>query len=452
MAETCDGCNHKPQPLVGSELEKWLAGYSNNNFESYQARDIDPTVADNTLEILASMGAINRGPVIGDPTTPDCTLEAFNKFKPFPPTGGGFENVPCTPGTSLIVSPDGNQTSQRFYFLSEVTGGNTNSVYAGETLRCLLNEIRKGSIYGDSTIIVDMRCDLYNPLVIPQKVTLAGLGINGAGNLVFHELAEGIPAIRFDPGIQHVTIRDIQINGPGRASVSTSFSRRSPAIDFSGADLVYLRGVRVADFFVGIYGCRPGTASINIYVDTCQLSGNNYGVLLQRNAYHWRITNTQITFSSCWGVFALGELDPSERDIEIPPPIGVEEGHANDIFFSGCRVEGNRFGGVRIGGGAHYLFTGCRFENNGNNVDVPVPGRIAIYVRRFGQSWDSNYSFDVYPREVRVVMNVLTDNRLFREQNIVESQMIDDVQSLQSGFNTFTFQNSGQDTFIPLMP
>jgi hypothetical protein len=83
-----------------------------------------------------------------------------------------------------------------------------------KNLPCFLKAIANTN-YSNATLIIDKDCHLSEPLVIPSRFTLAGVGIDGEGKLTFDNLPDGVSAIRLDKAATNITIRDLAIGRIG---------------------------------------------------------------------------------------------------------------------------------------------------------------------------------------------------------------------------------------------
>ena len=99
----------------------------------------------------------------------------------------------------------------RYYFLSEIGGCSR--------LAAFLKAV-PGTVHANATLVIDQACiatsAIKETLVLPDRFTLAGVGLNGEGMLQF-SLPENVSAIRFrpSPGVVNrmATIRDLTIVG-----------------------------------------------------------------------------------------------------------------------------------------------------------------------------------------------------------------------------------------------
>ncbi|MCW6050440.1 hypothetical protein QUB60_02755 [Microcoleus sp. A2-C5] len=239
-----------------------------------------------------------------------------------------------------------------FYFLSEIE----DLIGGCQNLPCFLKAIANTK-YSNATLIIDKVCHLSEPLIIPSRFTLAGVGIDGEGKLEFDNLPDGVSAICLDKAATNITIRDLAI---GRVGGGVNIG-----IDVSRANKVFIRDVIVTGFFAGIYGSRPGWLALSVYVDRSSIFGNDYNIVMHRNAFHWRIRDCILNQAKCWGLLIFGkDNDP------VPPPEN-NMGWGNDYLISGCRFEGSGIGGALLGSHAAMLMNN-RFEQNGGVGGVGV--------------------------------------------------------------------------------
>jgi len=243
-------------------------------------------------------------------------------------------------------------TSSAFFYLSEL------EPYLGKTyekLPCFLKAL-KGTEFASATLVIDRSVTLSAPLVLPSRFTLAGTGIDGTGSLIFTGLADGVAAIRFDNQATNITIRDISV---GRLNGGVNVG-----IDVSRANKVFIRDTLVTGFFAGIYGSRPGTTAISVYIDRCSVFQNDYNIVMHRNAFHWRIRDCILNQAGCWGLRIFGPLGD-------PVPANGEPVYGNDHLVQGCRFEACGTGGAILGSDSAMLMNN-RFEQNGGNGGVGI--------------------------------------------------------------------------------
>lgn len=265
-------------------------------------------------------------------------------------------------------------TSERFYFLSEIEdliGGVNN-------LPCFLRAVAQlNPEFNHATLIIDKVCTLSEPLIIPQRFTIAGSGIEGEGRIIFTGLRSGDSAILLDIDNQpeYISIRDLFINYSGSGQVI--------GIDVSRGQQIYIKDCRINDFHIGIYGSRPNTSCISVYIDHCNVHNNFYNLVLDHNAFHWRIRDCIFNQAQSWGmvIFNMG---------------------GNDHLVSGCRFEGCGAGGAIVGSLAA-MFTNNRFEQNGG------VGGIGIAILATATS-------------TRLISNLFSSNVILDHSNVGETQ------------------------------
>jgi hypothetical protein len=287
----------------------------------------------------------------------DCQTEKFRLFQG-PDIGditGG--DTGCTEVITAIraaIQQGQNPlTSRHLYYLSEL------APFLGQgynKLPCFLKAV-KGTEFGAATLVIDEPVTLSEPLVIPSRYTLAGTGIDGEGALRFTGLANGVAAIRLDNQATNITIRDLSI---GRLDGGTNLG-----IDVSRANKVFIRDVLVTGFFAGIYGSRPGTSALSVYIDRASVFGNDYNIVMHQNAFHWRIRDCILNQARCVGLRIFGSQD------DPVAPSGGQPVWGNDYLISGCRFESCGSLGALIGADSAMLMNN-RFEQNGGVGGVGI--------------------------------------------------------------------------------
>ena len=282
-----------------------------------------------------------------------CDLNPFLLFE-----GPNINNltsldIGCPETVDAIAASSHLLTSTNFYYLSEIE----DLIGGVQNLPCFLKAVGD-SPFGAATLVIDKVCTLSTPLILPSRFTLAGTGIEGDGQLRFNGLPDGVAAVRLDSEGTDITIRDLPIGNLDGGIVI--------GVDLSRANKVFLRDVMVTGFFAGIYGSRPGTTAISVYLDRCSVFDNDFNIVLHRNAFHWRIRDGIFNQATCWGMYIFGaEDDPA------PPPVMNGFGWGNDYVVDGCRFEGCGQGGVSIGTYAT-LLSKNRFEQNGGVGGIGV--------------------------------------------------------------------------------
>ena len=258
-------------------------------------------------------------------------------------------------------------TSERYYYLSEIEdliGGSRN-------LPCFLKAAEEMGQFNNSTLIIDKVCVLTEPLVIPSRFSLVGTGLNGEGELRFSGLGSGISAIQMENNGQNITIADLAI---GRIDGGQNIG-----IDMSRGSKIYVRNTQVTDFFAGIYGSRPNTSAISIYIDHCNIFRNNWNLVIDHNAFHWRIHDCILNQATCWGLY-------------------IFDSGGNDHVISGCRFESCNIGGASIGSYSAMLLNN-RFELNGidnGNIGIRITPS-ARQTRLVSNLFSSNIISDLSP-------------------------------------------------------
>lgn len=275
---------------------------------------------------------------------------SFAQAGPPPSEFAGFDPVAMDGVGDVITScvgiPPGGfsgVTNDRFYFLSEVGGC--------ENLPCFLAEV-ENSEHANGTLIIDQVCTLSQPIRIPPRFTLAGVGANGEGALVFDDLPDNTPAIRVKPvvfqnGQSHDVIRDLNI-------VFTGTSLWTAGISVSQGNIVNIENVRVSGFAIGLYGAH----AYSIQVEDSVFYDNAFNLVLHEGAMHWRVRDSVIG-QALYGVKVFGPADG-------PGLWG------NDHVFEGSRFEGSLLGAMRLGSYGTVVMNN-RFESNGPNGVVVAP-------------------------------------------------------------------------------
>lgn len=197
-----------------------------------------------------------------------------------------------------------------------------------------------GGIY-TGTLIVDQTCELDESLVLPRRMTLAGVGIGGEGSLTFPQLKFGESALSIqdsenpESGVD-VTIRDISIYGPGS---ELSDGKVGIGLDLLNDSQVILERVRIADFDIGVRGYR----SFSVSIAHSNISNNHVNLHLRRLANTWRVRDSILSQASDWSVLIRA---------------------SNGALFDGNRFESNWQGGIDVDSD-YVLMSNNRFEQNG---------------------------------------------------------------------------------------
>ena len=152
-------------------------------------------------------------------------------------------------------------TNNRAYYLSEIGGC--------DNLVCWLDNV-PNTAFSNATLIVDQSCNLNNQtLVVPPRMVIAGVGMDGEGQLVFEGLNSMQAAIAVTPGpnTAGVTIRDLRIVGDN--------PKRGRGIELKSAHQVNLERLRISGFGNGIYGSQ----SFSVVIDKVNMHDNNINIL-----------------------------------------------------------------------------------------------------------------------------------------------------------------------------
>ncbi len=196
---------------------------------------------------------------------------------------------------SVLGTFSNGVAAERYYFLSEVGGC--------DRLVSILESATSGK-FAHSTLVIDRVCELSTPLVIPKRLTLAGVGVNGEGTLKFSNLPGGASAISLEPLVgpndtTHITIRDLTIEG------ESIF--QGNGINVSNSNFVTLQNIRVSSFLYGVIGFHAGS----LHIDHSNISANGRAnVYMGSDTANWRIrdnvlnhgnTSVQITAPSATG-------------------------------------------------------------------------------------------------------------------------------------------------------
>jgi hypothetical protein len=166
--------------------------------------------------------------------------------------------------------------NKNMFFLSEIGGC--------AQLACFLHQVaHQGGVHADSTLIIDQVCHLRQPITLPDRFTLAGVGMDGAGKLSF-ELPDNTSAIRVKPApgaaIRHATVRDLDIQNAACCG--------QVGINVSNSNLVYLDRVRLMGFGFGVYG----DVAYSTFIDHSNISDNGFNVVLGEDTTAWRLRDS----------------------------------------------------------------------------------------------------------------------------------------------------------------
>lgn len=261
--------------------------------------------------------------------------------------------VPAPPAFPLCgVIPVGgfpNATSLGFYYLTEILppGIGTTDPLCGAWLGCFLDNVA-GTVHDNATLVIDRQCNVERTLVVPNRFVLAGVGMDGAGRLVF-DLPDTVRALRFLPvappalvDIRHSEIRDLAIGSAVCCGQS--------GIDLSGSTLVDVDNVRVSGFAIGI----NGNFSYANTIEGSNLSNNIIGIRQGFDTTTWQMRENAISFSRFTGV-------------------GFHQSTRGAVLSGGV-IEGNLQSGVELRGTGN-IVQNTWFEGNGI-----VNGLVAIRI------------------------------------------------------------------------
>lgn len=329
-------------------------------------------------------------------TSGDCQTEKFGLFHGT--SAGDFTSIDsgCTETITAIrtaiLRGQNPLTSRHLYYLSELApflGPGYNK------LPCFLKAV-KATEFGAATLVIDEPVTLSEPLVIPSRYTLAGTGIDGEGALRFSGLANGVAAIRLDDQATNITIRDLSI---GRLDGGTNVG-----IDVSRANKVFIRDVLVTGFFAGVYGSRPGTSAISVYIDHASVFGNDYNIVMHQNAFHWRVRDCILNQARCVGLRIFGSQD------DPVAPAGGQPVWGNDYLISGCRFESCGSLGALVGTNTAMLMNN-RFEQNGGIGGVGIRILSTASHTRLISNYLSSNSISIQPGAIDTQSwgNILVD-------------------------------------------
>jgi hypothetical protein len=166
--------------------------------------------------LLAGVGTTTVAQVVNDGLSPEA--QKYAKQDPSEVLRTLKSRLDKTPATEVMASCPAipveglaGLTSDDYYFLTQIGGC--------AQLACFLKQV-PSTRHAASTLIVDEACSgaraINETLVLPDRFTIAGVGIDGEGILGF-DLPDNVPAIRFAPSANVVnrmaTVRDLNIAG-----------------------------------------------------------------------------------------------------------------------------------------------------------------------------------------------------------------------------------------------
>jgi hypothetical protein len=253
-----------------------------------------------------------------------------------------FHDVLTTPIPACPAIPPGGfpgVTSRRFYYLSEILppGIGPNDPACGRWLGCFLDQV-PGTVHDTATLVIDRQCVSHRTLVVPDRFVLAGVGLDGAGRLLF-DLPDSAPALRFKtpPPATPVAIRHSQIRDLSIGNVTCC---GQAGIDLSHSTLVNVENVRVSGFAFGI----TGRFSYFNTIEGSNLSTNGFGIVMGHDTTTWQMRENGISFSGLAGI----SFDPTTRASVV----------------SGGVLESNPVGAILLRGIAN-IVQSTWFETNG---------------------------------------------------------------------------------------
>ena len=264
-----------------------------------------------------------------------------------PPGPGDFGFCPAIPPGGIP-----GVTNDRFYFLSEIlpAGVGLESAACGFHLGCFLDQVTGHPIHDNATLVIDRQCVSKRTLIIPNRFEIAGVGLNGAGSLVF-ELPDGARAIRFKNPVDVVDIRNSQIRD---LTIGNRECCGQVGIDVSNSTLVQLKNLYISGFAFGVLG----EFSYYNTVTGSNLSNNGFGAVLGRDTTTWRFRDTAASFTGLAAIVFHPQTRQSVIDggvFESNPFTGVlARGIGNTIQNSWFEGNGGAlFGtfGIRIPAG-----------------------------------------------------------------------------------------------------
>lgn len=251
--------------------------------------------------------------------------------------GSGNASAVCAPDPVLDAETVA-VTNERTYYLSEIGGC--------KNLICWLDNV-SGTQFSNATLVLDQFCTLNQTVVIPPRMVIAGVGMDGEGILSFEGLGSAQAAIAVMPGpsTAGVTIRDLRIVGDDPL--------RGRGIELDSAHQVVMERVRISGFEFGIYGHQ----SYSVVIDKANLHGNNVNIFQDFTANTWRVTNSVLNQAVRWGIY------------QTIAPDGTA--HQNSSVYSNNRLESNGLGGIHVAG-VGTVIQSNEFEGNGGAANVAI--------------------------------------------------------------------------------
>lgn len=199
------------------------------------------------------------------------------------------------------------------------------------------------------TLVVDGQCGPYaQTLTLPGRMTLAGVGRDGSGELLFQNLGANQPALAIAAGQGFVQIRDVVVR-------NVSAAERGIGLRLHGNHQITLDRVRIDRFNIGV----EGRQAYSVLINGSNISNNGTNLMLGLEANSWRVRDNILSRALGWGV--------------------VVRGPNNDVLLDGNRMESNLQGAVRLYSYGT-IVSNNRFEFNGAGV-----GNLGVDVRPSAQ-------------------------------------------------------------------
>ena len=300
------------------------------------------------------------------------------------------KTLPCP-----VPAPADHATNPRFLFLREIGVDCLRSFL--QSLILANEQSNFDHPHWDCTLVIDQKVELDEPLVLPAHFTLAGLGINGAGQLIFSKSLGGKPAITMQQKVGgglagYTTIRDISIQGTGERVDAQAVWINEPSSGHISLQRVFIYG-----FQVGIVG--DDTSSVTL--TDCVIDNNEGNVMLGINCDEWRIRGCHIRNAhSSWAILVVAAL--------------------KGLLVTGCRFENNTPGAIRLGGlwGQNTGIFGVVIMSNRFESNLGPSGAVGVSVGDGVQS-------------TRILFNMLSDDEIRPPVMMAQEQF-----STQIGFNS----------------
>lgn len=199
------------------------------------------------------------------------------------------------------------------------------------------------------TLVVDQQCGPYSDtLTLPGRMTLAGVGRDGAGELLFANLDATEPALAIANGQGHVQIRDLLVRNIGAVETGRG-------LYLNGNHQITLDRVRIDRFNRGV----EATLAFSVLIGGSNISNNRTNLLLGQETNTWRVRDTILSRAIGWSV--------------------IVRGPNNDVVFDGNRLESNQLGAIRV------YSLGAVLSNNRFEFNGAAAGNLGIDVRPSAQ-------------------------------------------------------------------